>query len=971
MFRELAQDLRRSLEGEVRFDAGTRAVYSTDASNYRQVPIGVVIPRTVDDVIGAVEVCREHEVPILSRGGGTSLAGQCCNVAVVIDHSKYLRRILDIDREGRRYRVQAGTVLDDVRNSGLRGDPPLTFGPDPSTHDHCTIGGMIGNNACGNHAIMAEFHGPGPRMEHNVGGMEVLTYDGLRLRVGPTPDEELEGIISAGGRRGEIYRRLRELRDRYGQLIRDRFPPIPRRVSGYNLDALLPENRFDVARALVASEGTCVTVLDATLEMLPAFPAKSMLLLGFDDVFAATEPIPLYREHRPIALEGWDEDLVEDNRRLGIHAEEIKMLPAGHGWIMAEFGADTSEEADDLARRLLKEAGKEPGFVEGKIVDDPELEEALWTLRESGLGATAFVPGEPDGLPGWEDSAVPPDKVSLYLRDLCGLFDRYGYQGALYGHFGQGCVHSSINFDLVTSEGIAKWRSFLDEASDLVLSLGGSLSGEHGDGQSRAELLEKMFGPDLMEAFRNFKSIWDPLGRMNPGKVVDARPITSDLKLGAGYSPAPVTTHFSYPEDQGSFAHATFRCQGIGKCRRTDGGTMCPSYMVTREETHTTRGRARILFEMMNSKEIDLWRSEEVLRALDLCLSCKGCKSDCPVSVDMATYKAEFLSHHYEGRLRPRVAYSMGLIHWWARLASKAPRLANLVTHAPLMGALVKRAGGIAPERQAPVFAEETFRSWFRRRSSPAARKDAPRVILWPDTFTNFFHPDVGKAHVEVLERAGYRITLPGRVLCCGRPLYDFGMLDVAKRLWSRVLDSLRADIRDGVPLIGMEPSCLAAFRDELPNLFPEDQDAKRLAGQARMLSEFLVDAAGWKPPRLEGRRALVQGHCHHRAIMKLDRERDVLDGLGLDYDLPDSGCCGMAGSFGFEAGEKYRVAQAAGERVILPKVREAAEDTLIVADGFSCRTQIEQGTGRTPLHLAQVIQMALRASSGSPPDGE
>jgi FAD/FMN-containing dehydrogenase/Fe-S oxidoreductase len=959
--RKLAEDLRAATSGEIRFDAGTRAVYSTDASNYRQLPIGVVVPATVDDVVASVEVCRAHRVPVLSRGGGTSLAGQCCNAAVVIDHSKHLRRIVELDAEGRTARVQAGTVLDRIRNRGKMLHPALTFGPDPSTHDHCTIGGMIGNNACGNHAIMAEFYGPGPRMEHNVREMEVLTYDGLRLRVGPTTERELDAIIRVGGRRGEIYGSLRDLRDRYADLIRNRFPQIPRRVSGYSLDALLPENGFNVSRALVGTESTCVTVLEASLEMIPDFPHRSLLLLGFEDLYAATYPVPMYREHRPIALEGWDDDLIEDNRRLGVHTEEMKMLPAGSGWIMAEFGGYSLHEADGRAQALLDQARGEKGFVEGKLVDDPVLEEALWSIRESGLGATAFVPGERDGLPGWEDSAVPPEHVSAYLRDLCNLFEKYGYQGSLYGHFGQGCVHSSISFDLVTPGGLRAFRSFVDESSDLVLAHGGSFSGEHGDGQARGELLVKMYGSELMEAFREFKSIWDPDWMMNPGKLIDARPITSDLKLGPSYSPKPVEVHFAYPEDHGSFAHAAFRCQGIGKCRRTESGTMCPSYMVTREETHTTRGRARVLFEMMNGAEIDLWRSEEVHEALDLCLSCKGCKGDCPVGVDMATYKAEVLSHYYEGRVRPRVAYAMGLIHWWSQLASKAPHVANFVTHAPGLSSLVKRAGGIAPQREAPWFADETFKAWFRRR--PERTGDRPTVILWPDTFTDHFHPDIGKAHVEILEAAGYRVKVPQPSLCCGRPLYDYGMLDLAKRLWRRVLDSLQADIRAGVPLVGMEPSCLAAFRDELPNLFPEDEDAKRLAKQSFMLSEFLVNETGWDPPKLSGRRALVQGHCHHRAIMKLDCEQRVLDSLGLDYRIPDSGCCGMAGSFGFEAGEKYRVSQAAGERVILPQVRDADEDTLIVADGFSCRTQIEQGTGRKSMHLAQVILMALRAN--------
>jgi FAD/FMN-containing dehydrogenase/Fe-S oxidoreductase len=968
--RALETTLRRLIEGEVRFDAGTRAIYSTDASNYRHIPIGVVLPKTAEEVVTTVAACREHGVPVLSRGGGTSLAGQCCNIAVVIDHSKYLRRILELDRRRRLARVQAGTVLDDLRRLGQEGEPPITFGPDPSTHDHCTIGGMIGNNACGNHAIMAEFYGPGPRMEHNVRGMEVLTYDGLRLRVGPTTDDELERTIEEGGRRGEIYRGLRDLRDRHADLIRARFPDIPRRVSGYNLDALLPENGFDVCRALVGTEGTCVTILEASLEMIPAPRNRSLVLLGFEDVISATAPIPKYREHRPIALEGWDQVLIDDNHLLRIHGKEIEQLPDGHGWIMAEFGGETREEADQKAAALLKSVRREPGFVQGKLVDDPKLEEAVWKVRESGLGATAFVPGRPDALPGWEDSAVPPDNVSPYLRDLRGLFDRYEYDGSLYGHFGQGCVHCSITFDLTTADGLAKYRRFVDEASDLVLSYGGSLSGEHGDGQSRGELLEKMYGAELVDAFREFKAIWDPTGAMNPGKVVDARPILADLKLGADYRPASVTTHFSYREDDGSFAHAAFRCQGIGKCRALSGQTMCPSYMVTKEEMHTTRGRARILFEMMNGAEIELWKSEEVLEALDLCLSCKGCKGDCPVNVDMATYKAEFLSHHYEGRLRPRVAYAMGLIYWWARLASHAPGVANWVSHAPVVSTAVKWLGGIAPQREAPRFANQTMKSWVRERGG-TGHEGGPAVVVWPDTFTNHFHPQAGRATVEVLERLGYKVIVPEGPLCCGRPLYDYGMLDLAKRLLREVLEALRPHIWAGVPVVGIEPSCVAVFRDELPNLFPYDPDATRLSQQSFVLSEFLVKQGRVDDlPKLH-RTALVHGHCHHRAVMGFEDERDVLEGLGLDVDIPESGCCGMAGSFGFEKGQKYDVSQGAGERVLLPSVRAAAKDTLIVADGFSCRTQIEQNTDRRAMHLAQVIALAMnRGVQGPPGDG-
>jgi Fe-S oxidoreductase len=708
-----------------------------------------------------------------------------------------------------------------------------------------------------------------------------------------------------------------------------------------------------------------VTVLEATLQLIPAFPSKAMLLLGFEDIYAATAGIPLYREHKPMALEGWDDELIDDNQRLGIHGSEIEELPDGRGWIMAEFGGESVDEAAERVNALFKSARKLPGFVDGKVIDDPKLEDAIWSLRESGLGASAFVPGKRDALPGWEDSAVPPENVSPYLRDLHRLFDRYDYGGALYGHFGQGCIHVSISFDLLTQPGVRAFRRFIDEASDLVLSHGGSLSGEHGDGQSRGELLEKMYGPGLMGAFREFKAIWDPAGMMNPGKVVDALPILSELKLGPEYRPPVVRTHFAYAKDHGSFAHATFRCQGIGKCRAMEEHTMCPSYQVTRDEMHTTRGRARILFEMMRGSEIDLWRSNEVLEALDLCLSCKGCKRDCPVNVDMATYKAEFLSHHYRRKPRPRQAYSLGLIYWWARAASFIPRLANYVAHAPLTSTLLKRAGGVAVERDAPRFAEQTFKAWFRSR--PGGRAGRPQVLLWPDTFVNYFEPDVGKAHVEVLEAAGCDVVVPKRSLCCGRPLYDYGMLDTAKRLWRRVLDELRPHIRAGTPLIGMEPSCLAAFRDELPALFPSDVDAKRLSERSMMLSEFLSnEAADWPLPKLEGRKALVHAHCHHKAVMTLDAEEKLLAGLRLDYEMPDHGCCGLAGSFGFEAGEKYRLSQERGGQKLFPAVRDAA-DAIVIADGFSCRTHIEQATGRKPVHVAQVLREAMRAEGRGP----
>ena len=960
--RRLERDLRSEVRGEVRFDAGSRGAYAHDASNYRQVPVAVIVPRDAEDVVRAVEVCRSHGAPVLPRGGGTSLAGQCVNVAVVLDFSKSMHRVMEIDRGDRRARAQPGTVLDDLRDVAENGTPPLTFGPDPSTHDRCTIGGMVGNNSCGTHSVLAEFYGPGPRMTHNVEELEILTYDGLRLRVGATSDQELDGIIRAGGRRGRIYAALRDLRDRYADLIRARFPTFQRRVSGYSLDELLPENGFHVGRALVGSEGTCVTVLEATVTLVDSPPKRSIGLLSFEDVFAAADAVPRVREHRPIALEGFDDILVENNHALGRNQKALQRIPEGRGWLLVEFGGQTVEEADEKTRELMKDLRKADGYVDARLYDDPHEEEQIWEVRESGLGATAFVPGWEDTWEGWEDSAVPPERLGSYLRRFRSLLNRYGYETALYGHFGQGCVHCRINFGLTTADGIATYRRFLDDAADLVLELGGSLSGEHGDGQSRAELLPKMYGPELVRAFQEFKGIWDPEGRMNPGKVVDPYPITSNLKLGTDYAPPSVRTHFAYREDHGDFAHAALRCVGIGKCR-ADGETMCPSYMVTREEEHSTRGRARLLFEMMNGAEIDRWKSDEVFDALELCLACKGCKTECPVNVDMATYKAEFLSHYYQGRLRPRAGYAMGLIYWWARIASKVPRLANFVAHAPALSTLLKRAGGIAVQRDAPRFAQTTFKDWFRARGR--RRSGGKKALLWPDTFNNYFHAGTAAAAAEVLEAAGYEVVVPDASLCCGRPLYDYGFLDLAERLLRQVLDALRPYIRAGVPVIGIEPSCLAVFRDEMPNLFPKDQDARRLADQSFMLGEFLV-TEGWEPPKLH-RKALVHGHCHHKTVLGFEGEEQLLEKLGLDHQVLDSGCCGMAGSFGFEAGDKYRVGKAAGERVLLPAVRKADDDTLVVTDGFSCRNMIEQETDRRALHIAEVIKLALDRGPGGP----
>lgn len=951
----LAGELRRKIRGEVRFDKGSRALYATDGSNYRQVPIGVVLPLDKEDVTQTVSICRSLGAPLLSRGGGTSLAGQCCNVAVVMDMSKYMHRVLEIDPHNKLGRVEPGCVLDDLRKAATKDS--LTFGPDPATHDHCTLGGMCGNNSCGVHSQMAG------RTADNIHELEILTYDGLRMRVGKTNDDELNSIIADGGRRGEIYGRLRDLRDRYADLIRKRYPKIPRRVSGYNLDELLPENGFHVARALVGSEGTCVTILEIVTDLVWNPPARALLVLGYPDVFASGDHVPEIVAHKPIGCEGIDHRLITYMEKKGLNVRDLTLLPEGNGFLLVEFGGHTRDEAEEQAHRLmddLKKAGQPPSM---KLYDNPAQEKLLWEVRESGLGATAFIPGEHDTWPGWEDSAVPPDKVGSYLRDLKNLFKRHGYDDpSVYGHFGQGCIHCRIPFDLRSPEGIHKYRWFMNDATDLVLAYGGSLSGEHGDGQSRAEFLPKMFGDELVEGFREFKSIWDPQWKMNPGKIVTPYKIDENLRLGVTYAPPQPHTHFHFKEDQFNFARATLRCVGVGKCRREDGGTMCPSYMATREEMHSTRGRTHLLFEMLQGNPLDGgWKSEHVKDALDLCLSCKGCKGDCPVNVDMATYKSEFLSHYYEGRLRPRHAYVAGLIHWWARIASKMPATANFFTQTPGLSSLAKAAAGYSQKRHIPRFAPRTFKDWFRARQP--RNPNGKRVILWADTFNDHFTPKVAQAAVEVLEHAGFRVIVPEQDLCCGRPLYDYGMLPLAKKWLRDILEALRPEIRSGTPVVGLEPSCISVFRDEMTDLLHGDEDADRLKEQSYMLSEFLSNKVpGYKPPRFE-HKAIVHGHCHHKSVLDFNSESDLLKKAGLDIDVLQSGCCGMAGAFGYEA-EHYEVSIKCGERVLLPAVRHAPEDTFIVADGFSCRSQIEQETDRRALHSAQILQMALHGDA-------
>ncbi|MFZ1049753.1 MAG: FAD-linked oxidase C-terminal domain-containing protein [Candidatus Sulfotelmatobacter sp.] len=955
----LAEALRAQISGEVRFDRGSRALHSTDGSNYRQVPIGVVLPRDNDDVLATVALCREFGAPLLCRGGGTSLAGQCCNVAVILDFSKYMARILEIDPPRRIARVQPGVVLDHLRAAAEKHH--LTFAPDPATHDRCTLGGMIGNNSCGVHSVMAG------KTDDNIEELEILTYDGARMKVGATSSTELERILQQGGCRAEIYTKLQTIAVTYGDLVRQRFPNIPRRVSGYNLNYLLPENGFHIARALVGSEGTCVTILEATCRLVESPPERVLLVVAYRDIYQCADHVPEIMAHKPIGLEGFDDLLVGYTRAKGINSEGLALLPEGGGWLMVEFGAETAPEAESHARGLMQALGRDPNPPNMRLYTDKQQAKRVWDVRESSLGVTSHVPGEPLNWEGWEDSAVAPEKLGGYLRALRQMMAAYAYKGSLYGHFGHGCVHTRINFDLQSTEGIAKFRKFMEEAADLVVSYGGSISGEHGDGQSRAELLPKMFGPELVQAFREFKFAWDPDWKMNPGKLIEPYKLDENLRLGATYSPWEPKTNFQFLADHGSLAQATLRCVGVGKCRREEGGLMCPSYRATRDEEHSTRGRAHLLWEMTQGEVVrDGWRSEEVKESLDLCLACKGCKSECPVGVDVATYKSEFLSHYYEGRIRPRSAYAFGNIDLWARLAAHAPGLVNLTTQLPLLRDISKLVAGIHQQRSIPAFAPQTFKAWFHHRrrsavSNNASSSDAEAlpVLLWPDTFNNYFLPATARAAVDVLETAGFRVIVPQANLCCGRPLYDHGMLDRAQALLLQILDELSPEIEAGIPIVGLEPSCVAVLRDELLNLFPHDERAQALSRQTFLLSEFLETYAPHVPLPQLNRKAILHGHCHHKSLMKMTAEEAVLRRIGIDFHTPAPGCCGMAGSFGFEP-DKYDLSIAIGELELLPAVRQAPADWLIIADGFSCREQIAQGSPRCALHLAEVLQMAL-----------
>ena len=967
---ELESVLRSRVDGEVRFDAQALAAYSTDGSNFRQVPIGVVVPATIDAGAEAVRVCAEQGVPLLSRGGGTSLAGQCTNHAVVIDWTKHCNRLVSVDAEKRTCIVEPGIVLDDLNRE--LADLDLRYGPEPATHPNCTLGGMIGNNSCG---ATAQRSG---KVSDNISRLEVMLPDGSRFWCGRTTDEEYDEIERQGDPRAAVHRQLRRLRDEYADDIRAGFPDIPRRVSGYNLDQLLPENDFHVARALVGSESTLVTVLHAELDLIPVLHERVLVVLGFDSIVDAAHAVPDVLPFEPVALEGVDHFLVRDERVKHMHGVTLDSLPEGDGFLMVQFGGNDKEEVEQRAKAMVEALQEGEHSPSAEFLDDPEQEDRFWAVREAGLGATAHVPDRPDTFEGWEDSAVPVEKLGDYLDDLYHLYDDFGYLNdtgpSLYGHFGQGCVHTRIPFDLFTADGVHTYRRFMESAARLVTSYGGSLSGEHGDGQSRGELLTVMFGERLVGAFEEMKAIFDPDNRMNPGKVVHPAKLDEHLRMGADWSPHQKRRlWFAYPEDDGSFVQAAQRCVGVGKCRQhsNDGHqVMCPSYQVTGDERHSTRGSARLLYEMLDGHADgtikDGWRSEEVRDALDLCLACKGCKTDCPVNTDMATYKAEFLAHHYEGRLRPRADYALGYLPTMSRLVQQAglAPLANRLSGVPVLRRLATRGAGLE-DRTIPKFATQSLQDWWKDR--PTVTGDRGTVVLWPDTFTNRFEPDIGRAAVEVMEDAGWTVAIPTEPLCCGLTWISTGQLKTARKQLRHAAGVVSDHLHRGDLVVGLEPSCTAALRSDGPDLLPEDLDVKKLGSSTVTLAELLREhTPGWEAPQVPHDQALAQVHCHQHAIMGWEADQELLKDAGVDAEHLESGCCGLAGNFGFTAGHG-QVSHDLAHRVLVPRVNEADEGTAILADGFSCRTQIREyaDASRRPVHLAELIAEGLHARDG------
>ncbi|MEV7397460.1 FAD-linked oxidase C-terminal domain-containing protein [Aeromicrobium sp. NPDC092404] len=926
---EVVHELRRLGVADVDDSSLARALYSTDASLYRVVPHVVVRPRSVEEVLATVEACRVTGTPLTSRGAGTSIAGNAIGTGVVIDFTRHLNRVHDVDVEARTARVDPGTVHAVLQKAvtplGLR------FGPDPSTHTRCTIGGMIGNNACGSRALA---YG---RTADNVVGLDVVTMSGEQLTVGagaraasPTLDR-LEEVVQGG---------LGPIRTEFGRF--------GRQVSGYSLEHLLPERGFDVATFMAGTEGTLATMTGATVRLVEDPPHRQILVLGYASMAEAGDDVPALLPFGPTACEGLDSRIVDVFRT---HTGSVPELPRGEGWLFVEIsGTDPAEVADTVQR-----AAAASSAVASRVVTDPREQAVLWRIREEGAGlATRTLPGK--ALSGWEDAAVPPERLGTYLREFDALLRENGLDGVPYGHFGDGCIHVRIDFPLDAVGGKELFRSFMFDAATLVASHGGSFSGEHGDGRARSELLPLMYSADAIDLFAQVKAVFDPEDLLNPGVLVRPRPLDAELR-GPESSRDRLDGRLGLRllHDDGDFGKAVHRCTGVGKCVADNSGShgvMCPSFQATRNEKDSTRGRARVLQEMIDGRLVTGgFRSSEVHEALDLCLSCKGCAKDCPTGTDMATYKSEVLHQSYKGRVRPRSHYILGRLPFWARVTSPVAWLANLGLRMPGIRSLARWAAGVDQRRSLPTFARGTFSRWARRRTTDTAGR--PRVLLWADSFTDYFSTDGGKAAVRVLEGAGYHVELLDRSACCGLTWITTGQLDRARSIVASTVAQLHPYVAEGVPIVGLEPSCLAVLRSDAVELL-DDPRAVDVARGVFTLSELLRRTDGWRPPDLTGTTLVVQPHCHQASVLGFEADLAVMESTGATIQRL-SGCCGLAGNFGVEKGH-YEVSVAVAEQQLLPAVRDAPAGAVVVADGFSCRTQLDDLASVQALHLAQLL---------------
>ena len=916
--------LRRDIDAEVLADAASLGAYSRDASNYRVAPVAVVRPRTTAGLVDAVAAARGQDVPVTMRGAGTSIAGNAIGPGLIIDTSRYLTGITDLDPVAATVRVEPGVVLTALQKAAA--PHGLRFAPDPSTANRCTLGGMIGNNACGSHSVRWG------TTAQNVETLDIVV-DGAVTRVGAS-------LAPAS-----LEQALRDFTDQRLALLRTELSPWPRRVSGYGLEHLLPEHGFQVARALVGTEGGCAPVVGAQLNLVKIPAHLGLLVLGFPDDIAAADAVPALLPHQPYTVEGFAVDLLGDTSPKGL-------LPAGQAWLFVEVGGDSPAAVADHADRLIKAGGLARGDDSVAVILDPGTRAKIWALRADGAGRATRAPSGAPAWPGLEDAVVPPEHLGSYLRAFRGLMTEYGLTGSPYGHFGEGCIHIRLDFDFGAADGVDRFASFMNEAGDVIAKHHGSISGEHGDGRARGALLGKMYSPELLAAFADFKGLWDPGVRLNPGVIVNPPPITRDLGPARPVTrriPAPLTLH----ADRGDLAAGVHRCVGVGKCVSThSNGLMCPSYQATQDERHSTRGRARLLQDLVTGAAVD---DGPALEALDLCLSCKGCKTECPTGVDMAAYKSSVLERHYKGKIRPRSHYLLGWLPTWLRLSHKAGPLASKLSANPALGKLALRVAGLARGRSLPVIPARSFRA-ADRHPAPTTTAVSKEVVLWPDTFTDNLDPAIARAAVQVLEAAGHTVTVPAGNVCCGLTWISTGQLDHARKVLRRTVDAIPDS---DAPIVVLEPSCAASLREELPQLLADDPRAGRLAARVVSLAQILRGSGSFD---LTGTEVNLQPHCHQRSGWGFGDDVAVLTEAGATVAKTIDGCCGLAGNFGMERGHE-EVSTKVAELHLLPALAAAAPGSALVADGYSCRTQVNDlAPGHRPLHLAELLARGLRS---------